>query len=87
MRPTFGHGCGKRIYRYYVSETLLPNGKASNYHNKSGERISATWLERVLASALLPLFPPGSDADSVYVTITRIRVRDGKLRIKLDLAA
>ena len=87
MRPTFGHGCGKRIYRYYVSETLLPNGKATNYHNKSGERISATRLERVLASALLQLFPPGSDADSIYAAITRVRVRDGRLRIKLDLAA
>lgn len=31
--------------------------------------------------------PPGSDADSVYAAITRIRVRDGRLRIKLDLAA
>lgn len=87
MRPTFAHGSGKRIYRYYVSETLLPNGKATNYHNQSGERISATRLERVLASALPPLFPPGSDADSVYAAITRIRVRDGRLRIKLDLAA
>ena len=87
MRPTFGHGCGKRIYRYYVSETLLPNGKATNHHNQSGERISATRLERVLASGLLPLFPQGSDADSVYAAVTRIRVRDGRLRIKFDVAA
>lgn len=86
MRPTFGHGRGKRIYRYYVSETQLPNGKATNYHNKSGERISATRLERVLAGALLPLMPQGSDADSVYAAITRVRVRDGRVRIKLDLA-
>lgn len=87
MRPTFGHGRGKRIYRYYVSETLLPNGRATSYHNKSGERISATRLERVIARALLPLFPQGCGADSVYAAVTRIRIRDGKLRIKLDIAA
>lgn len=87
MRPTFGHGRGKRIYRYYVSETLLPNGKATNHHNQSGERISATRLERVLGAALLALLPPGSDVDSVYAAATRIRVRDDRLRIKLDIAA
>ena len=87
MRPTFGHGRGKRIYRYYVSETLLPNGKATNHHNQPGERISATRLERVLAANLGPQLPPGSDADSVYAAVTRVRVRNGKLRIKLDLAA
>lgn len=87
MRPTFGHGRGKRIYRYYVSETLLPNGKATNHHNQSGERISATRLERVLGAALIALLPPASDVDSVYAAITRIRVRDGRLRIKLDVAA
>lgn len=27
MRPTFGHGRGKKISRYYVGETLLPNGQ------------------------------------------------------------
>jgi site-specific DNA recombinase len=87
MRPSFAHGNKSRIYRYYVSETLLPYGKASHHHNQSGERISATRLERVVASALLPLLPMGSDADSVFAAITRVRVRNGMLRIKLDLAA
>ena len=87
MRPTFGHGRGKRIYRYYVSETLLPNGKAANHHNTAGERISATRLERVVASVMIPLMPAGSDADSLFNAITRIRVRSGSLRVWLDLAA
>jgi site-specific DNA recombinase len=87
MRPTFGHGHKSRIYRYYVSETLLPNGKASHHHNQSGERISATRLERVMASTLLPLMPTGSNGDSVFAAVTRIRVRGSSLRIKLELAA
>ena len=86
MRPTFGHGRGKRIYRYYVSETLLPICKTAHVHNTAGERISAARLEQVLASTLLPLFPAGSDADNVLTAITRIRVRDGSLRTTLDLA-
>ncbi len=87
MRPTFGHGRGKRIYRYYVSETLLPNGKTSHSHNKAGERLSATRLERVLANTLLPILPTGGDAESVYVAINRIRLQKAHMRIRLDLAA
>ena len=87
MRPTFSHGHKSRIYRYYVSETLLPNGKAMHHHNQSGERISATRIERVIACALLPLLPVGSDADYAFTAITRVRVRDGMLRIRIELAA
>jgi site-specific DNA recombinase len=87
MRPTFGHGRGKRIYRYYVSETLLPNGKTSHGHNKAGERLSATRLERVLANTLLPILPAGGDAESVYIAINRIRLQKAHMRIRLDLAA
>ena len=41
MRPTFGHGRGKRIYRYYVSETLLPVGQTAHSHNR---KVSASRL-------------------------------------------
>jgi site-specific DNA recombinase len=87
MRPTFGHGRGKRFYRYYVSETLLPVGQTTNNHNKSGERLSATRLERVLANTLSPILPAGCDAESVYVAINRIRLQKAHMRIRLDLAA
>ena len=87
MRPTFGHGRGKRIYRYYVSETLLPVGQTSNSHNKAGERLSATRLERVLANTLLQILSAGRDAESVFVAINRIRLQKSHMRIKLDLAA
>lgn len=87
MRPTFGHGRGKRIYRYYVSETLLPAGRTSNSHNRSGQRLSATRLERVLSSALLPLMPQGDDSELLFRAINHIRVRDGTLRISLELSA
>ena len=87
MRPTFGHGCGKRIYRYYTSESLLPTGRSTHGHNRGGERLSATRLERILAGALLPLFPTGTDADGVFAAVTRIRRQDGKLKIRLTMAA
>lgn len=87
MRPTFGHGRGKRIYRYFVSETLLPVGRTSSSHNKSGERLSATRLERVLATRLCPILPADCDAESIYTAINRIRLQKAHMRIKLDLAA
>lgn len=87
MRPTFGHGRGKRIYRYYVSETLLPAGQTAHSHNRKGVRISASRLERVLGTTLLPLLPAGSDAEAVFKAIARIRVKDTQLRVRLELSA
>lgn len=87
MRPTFGHGRGKRIYRYYVSEALLPAGQTANSHNRKGTRISASRLERVLDTTLLPLLPTGGDAETVFKAIARVRVREAKLRIRLELTA
>ncbi|RDV02453.1 recombinase family protein [Sphingorhabdus pulchriflava] len=90
MRPTFGHGRGKKIYRYYVSETLLPIGQSANGHNRSGIRLSAPRLERVIGAtllSLLPAHPPGTDAEAVFKAIARVRVKDTKLRVRLELAA
>ena len=87
MRPTFGHGRGKRIYRYYVSETLLPAGQTAYSHNRKGERISASRLERVLGSKLLPLMQNCSDTEAVFKAIARIRVKEMKLRVRLELSA
>ncbi|MBK7161989.1 MAG: recombinase family protein [Sphingomonadales bacterium] len=87
MRPTFGHGRGKRIYRYYVSETLLPVGQTAHSHNRKGERISASRLERVLSATLLPLLPTGSDTEAVFKAIARIRVKDTQMRVRLELTA
>lgn len=87
MRPTFGHGRGKRIYRYYVSETLLPVGQTANNHNQIGQRLSASRLERVLTNALLPLLPQGSDVEKLFKATSRIRVREEALRISLEMSA
>ena len=87
MRPTFGHGRGKRIYRYYVSDTLLPSGRTANSHNLKGARLSASRLERILSNTLLPLLPTGSAAEAVFKAIHRIRVRDKQLRVRLELSA
>lgn len=87
MRPTFGHGRGKRIYRYYVSETLLPIGRTANSHNLAGQRLSATRVERIISSALMPLMPKGRDSEALFRAINRIRLRNGILRASLELSA
>lgn len=87
MRPTFGYGRGKRIYRYYVSEALLPAGKSKNSHNKSGQRISALRFERVITSNLLALMPACSESEGLLSAITRVRLKEVHLRIRMEVAA
>lgn len=86
MRPSFSYGRGKRTYRYYVSETLLPNGAIGHTGNMGGRRISATRLERVLADRLAPLLPKDSDALDPFAAIRKVTCSERGIRIALDLA-
>lgn len=86
MRPSFSYGRGKRTYRCYVSETLLPNGAIGHTGNMGGRRISATRLERVLADRLAPLLPKDSDALDPFAAIRKVTCSEREIRIALDLA-
>jgi site-specific DNA recombinase len=83
MRPTFSHGRGKRIYRYYVSEALLPVGQVLHTDTASGDRISAIRIERLLAATLSPLLPAGHTHEDIFAAISRIRLQSDHLRIHL----
>jgi site-specific DNA recombinase len=87
MRPSFGHGRGKKIYRYYVSETLLPNGRIGNVDNMSGERVSASRIERLLLERLYNLLPTGAAVQDVFDMVTRVDCQGERLRIAIDIAA
>ncbi len=86
MRPSFGHGRGKKIYRYYVSETLLPNGRIGNVDNMSGERVSASRIERLLLDRLSNLLPAGSALQDLLGMITRVDCQGERLRIAIEIA-
>lgn len=86
MRASFSYGRGKKMYRYYVSETLLPNGQRGNAGNMQGERFSAERIERVLLNRLACLLPPETSPDILFGTIVRVVSAGGNLKVTLDLA-
>lgn len=87
MRASFGHGRGKKIYRYYVSETLLPNGQIGDPGNMRGDRLSAERIERLILSRLDGLLPAGASLNDIFAIITRIDNMGSAVRVTLDLSA
>jgi len=87
MRPNFGYGRGKKIYRYYVSETLLPNGKIGNTDNMGGTRLSAERIERLLLDRLACLLPTGTIANDLFSMISRVDHRNDRLHLQIEVAA
>ncbi|WP_221773977.1 recombinase family protein [Novosphingobium flavum] len=87
MRPSFGHGRGRKIYRYYVSETLLPNGRIGNSDNMGGQRLSAERVERLILDRLACLLPAGTVPQDLFGMIERVDCRGEELRIAIEAAA
>jgi site-specific DNA recombinase len=87
MRPSFGYGRGRKIYRYYVSETLLPNGRIGHAGNMRGQRLSAERIERLLLDRLSCLLPTGTLPDTLFAIITRITCPGERLRVCLAASA
>jgi len=87
MRPSFGYGRGRKMYRYYVSETLLPKGRIGHAGNMRGDRLSAERIERLLLDRLSCLLPTGTLPDDLFAIITRITVTGERLRVSLAASA
>lgn len=85
LRPTFGYGRGKKIYRYYVSEHLLPNGKIGEYDNRQDIRLSAERIERLIADRLKTLMPRGAPANRIFDVIEQVRIAGDDLVISLEI--
>lgn len=83
MRPSFSYGRGRTMYRYYVSECLLPNGKPINDGNQSGIRLNAVHIEKQLATVLAPLLPVGAPHDHVFEAIAKAVVYRGEVTVSL----
>ena len=88
MRPTFGYGRGKKIYRYYVSDPLLPLGRAKAGKAKPiGDRISAERLEMLVQDRLGRLVGLGSPVTDIFGAINRMTASRAKLTFTLEVAA
>jgi site-specific DNA recombinase len=87
MRPNFGYGRGKKIYRYYVSDTLLPLGRLKAGSTTAlGDRLSAERTERFLQDRLGSLKPDGPEFE-IFEAIKRVVFSSNKLTITLGVAA
>ncbi len=86
MRPNFGYGRGKKIYRYYVSDTLLPLGRLkAGSSTPLGDRLSAERTERFLQDRLRSLKPDGPDFE-IFEAIERVMFSSNKLTVTLRVA-
>ena len=87
MRPNFGYGRGKKIYRYYVSDTLLPLGRLkAGSTTPLGDRLSAERTERFLQDRLGSLKPDGADFE-IFEAIKRVMFSSKKLTVTLRISA
>ncbi|MEJ6678015.1 recombinase family protein, partial [Parasphingorhabdus sp.] len=88
MRPSFGYGRGKKIYRYYVSDTLLPLGRLkAGSTTPLGDRLSAERTERFVQSQLASLLPPNGPEPEIFGAIKRVTFSATTLTVILDIAA
>ncbi len=80
MSPTFAHGRGGRLYRYYVSAPLQQGSRVAT-NDPHPRRISATILERHLEEALFRPRNDGSETKpaSALDRIRRIEVHPDRL--------
>ena len=86
MRPSFSYGRGKKMYRYYVSECLLPNGKVANGSNLQGTRLPATRIEKLLFQAIGDLLPEPQGPDVIFAAVTKVVATPTQLHVALDTA-
>ena len=87
MRPNFGYGRGKKIYRYYVSDTLLPLGRLkAGSTTPLGDRLSAERTERFLQDRLSSLKPDYPDFE-IFKAIKRVMFSSNKLTVTFQVAA
>jgi len=87
MRPSFSYGRGRQMYRYYVSECLLPVGKATSGGNLKGTRLPALRMETLLAKTLGEMLPELAGPDVIFAAITRVVATPTELSITLDPAS
>ena len=83
MRTSFSYGRGKVMYRYYVSDCLLPNGQIGNSGNRNGIRLPAQKIEKLLASQIAALLPDIIDPGHIFAAIAKVVASSNTLRVTL----
>jgi site-specific DNA recombinase len=86
MRPSFSYGRGKKMYRYYVSDCLLPNGQIGNTDNLKGTRLPAVKIERALAQQLILLVPDPGRPDAMFDAVSKVVASHKQMRVSIDVS-
>lgn len=84
MSVSFSYGRGKKMYRYYVSDCLLPR-TANSPTNRTGQRLSAVRVERAITVSLGNLATTQNDVD-IFEAIQKVTVMGERLFGELDVA-
>ncbi|MFN4359040.1 recombinase family protein [Sphingopyxis alaskensis] len=85
MSVSFSYGRGKKMYRYYLSDCLLPR-TANMPTNREGQRFSAARVERAISVGLRDLVVDQHDAD-LFGAITKVTALGDRLFAEIDVAA
>lgn len=85
MSVSFSYGRGKKMYRYYISDCLLPR-TANMPTNREGQRLSATRVERAIIVGLRDLVVDQHDAD-LFDAIRKVTAMGERLFAELDVSA
>lgn len=84
MSVSFSYGRGKKMYRYYVSDCLLPR-TANMPTNREGQRFSAARVERAVSTGLRDLIADQHDAD-LFGAIAKVTALGDRLFAEIDVA-
>lgn len=84
MSVSFSYGRGKKMYRYYVSDCLLPR-TANMPTNREGQRFSAARVERAINVGLKDLVVEQNDAD-LFGAIAKVTALGDRLFAEIDVA-
>ncbi len=85
MSVSFSYGRGKKMYRYYVSDSLLPR-TANMPTNREGQRLSAARVERAITIELRDLVIERDDVD-LFGAIRKVTAMDDRLFAELAIVA
>ncbi len=83
MSVSFSYGRGKKMYRYYISDCLLPR-TANIPTNREGQRFSASRIERAISTGLKDLIVDQHDAD-LFDAITKVTALGDRLFVEIDV--
>ena len=84
MCPSFSYGRGKRTYRYYVSECLLPGRTIGANSNRQGLRHSAERIEKLIVRQLAALVPDPVGPDALFDAVIKVVAGKDDLELTYD---